>query len=126
MRLICFQIKSSFNKLGLVIYITVARIVVEYTGSFKSALLETSLGISYSFKIFKASQGRETKPNTCCQTLPALPMNLSEFFSSGDSQNIMKFLGLQVSDLPYFPGKAARNLVSQVPDQYFQGALLAP
>ena len=31
--------ESSFNKLGLIIYISTARIVIDHTGSFKSALL---------------------------------------------------------------------------------------
>ena len=34
------QIKSSFSKLGLIIYSSVARITIDHIGSFKSALLE--------------------------------------------------------------------------------------
>lgn len=34
------QIKSSFNALGLIVYVSAARIVIYYIGSFKSAFLE--------------------------------------------------------------------------------------
>lgn len=40
LRLIYFQNKSNFNKLVLIIYINMARIAVDHTASFKSALLE--------------------------------------------------------------------------------------
>ena len=60
------------------------------------------------------------KPSkTCHQVVPAVPVDLGEFFSSRGSQDILRFLHLPGSDLLYSPGKAAGNSVSKVPGLLF-------
>jgi len=59
--------------------------------------------------------------------LPAISIDLGEFLlSSCGPLNILNFLSLLESDLPYSPDKFVENPVNNVPAQYFQGALLAP
>ena len=41
-----FQIKSNFNKLGLIIYISSARTSIDHRGYFKSALIELFIKIT--------------------------------------------------------------------------------
>lgn len=72
-------------------------------------------------ELLKASWGQKAKPRTCHQTSPATPIDLGEFLPSRGPQNILRFLSLPGSDLPYSPGKAAGTPVNKVPGWYFQG-----